>query len=132
MAPNAGRQPRPGPARVRTSTAGKSRAVPLTPPERLTQDFGLTPPLLAQTSGVSPDVLSRWESCADATAKEKLSRLESVLNGLARVMRRDFIATWLQRPNPAMGGRSPLQLLEAEEYPRIEEMVYRLEAGEPF
>ena len=67
----------------------------------------------------------------DAARLEKIKRVEEILKGLARVMKKDFIATWLTRPNDACEGRSPVNFLEEGDYETIEDLVYFLEAGEP-
>ena len=123
--------------KTRHTTGKSSRPADVPPkgvslPERLSRDFGLTLDVVAQASGIAVGVLERWDAGGDPDATEKLTRLEGVLNGLARVMRKRFIATWLQRPNQASGRRPPIDLLAAGDYSRVEEMIYRLEAGEPF
>ena len=68
---------------------------------------------------------------AGPAAAAKVKRLEGILAGLARVMKKTFIATWLTSPNDACEGRSPADLLATGEYEAIEDIVYFLEAGEP-
>jgi hypothetical protein len=41
------------------------------------------------------------------------------------------IGSWLQDPNPAFDGSTPLQVMERGESDRIWRMVYELESGEP-
>ena len=41
------------------------------------------------------------------------------------------IGPWLNEPNPAFDGSTPLQVLERGEADRISRMIYELESGEP-
>ena len=61
----------------------------------------------------------------------KIRNLQRLLRGLKRVVRAKSILPWLQKPNPAFGGRMPIQLLEAGEYEPLERMIFYLESGVP-
>ncbi|HEY8505542.1 MAG TPA: antitoxin Xre/MbcA/ParS toxin-binding domain-containing protein [Gemmataceae bacterium] len=101
-------------------------------PEQVGHSYGLDLDLLAAALGVRKNVLTDWPEKADPPVRERFEKLRALLEGLAGVMRREFIAAWLRRPNEAAGGRFPLELLGAGEYAAVEEMVYRFEAGEPY
>jgi uncharacterized protein (DUF2384 family) len=118
--------------RERVPKAGSARQAGQGLPEQLCQFYGLGRDAVARATGVPQSTLIRWVEKSDAESQAKLQRFQHVLDGLARVMRKDFIATWLERPNNASHGRSPLQILEQGDYATIEEMIYRFEAGEPF
>lgn len=75
------------------------------------------------------------EGKPDAAGRARLQKVGKVLKGLARVMRKGFIPTWLARPNDACreaGVRTPLDLLEQGDFGTVEQMIYFFEAGEPF
>jgi hypothetical protein len=89
---------------------------------------------LARILGVSELTLARWlkgSGSLDAAAAARVKRLKGILPGLARVMKKSFIPTWLTSPNDACEGRSPADLLAQGEYEAIEDIIYFLEAGEP-
>jgi hypothetical protein len=87
---------------------------------------------------VSPAIAAAWEQGGGqpvAAARAKLNKVRQVMKDLARVMRKEYIPTWLENPNDACkeaGASTPLDLLARRNYASIEEMVYFLEAGEPF
>jgi hypothetical protein len=54
-----------------------------------------------------------------------------IFHGLGRVMKKDFVVTWLNSPNDACERRTPMDLLAEGDYETIEDIVYFLEAGEP-
>src|SRR3954447_20264527 len=100
------------PKTVKSHGTGKRLAVRRgpTPAEKLHHEFGVDHPTLARMLGLPERVLTEWENGNTVTpeGREKIRRVEEILRGLARVMNRDFIPTWLASPNEACGGRSPL------------------------
>ena len=100
-------------------------------------DAGLSLPTFARMTGVPEEALARWQEGNEQLDPVALSRLERVcciLQGLARVMRVSFIATWLEQPNDAckeIGTRTPLALLERGDYAEVEDMIFYLESGVP-
>jgi hypothetical protein len=50
---------------------------------------------------------------------------------LGKVVQPDSVDSWLQTPNEAFDGSTPLQVLERGEADRLWRMIYRLESGEP-
>lgn len=123
-------KPEKAPSQV--PSAGRARRREAALPEQLSRFHGLGLAALSRASGIPEEVLVGWPRKATAARRERLLRIQGILDGLARVMRKDFIATWLQRPNQAAKGCSPLRLLEQGNYAAVQEMVYRFEAGEPF
>jgi transcriptional regulator with XRE-family HTH domain len=104
----------------------------------LRTDFGLALPTLAKMTGIHADVLTNWERNKavrlDSVTQRRLARIAGILDGLARVIRRDFIATWLEQPNDAckeLGAATPLDLFAKGDYETLEGMVWYLESGTP-
>ena len=96
--------------------------------------YGLSRRLLARMLGVPRAALPKWEkgvAIPDAACLEKVRRVRGILQGLARVMKKNFIAPWLTTPNEACAGRAPVDLLEKGDYEAVADLVYFLEAGEP-
>ena len=50
---------------------------------------------------------------------------------LAEVIEPASIESWLQQPNPAFQGSTPLQLVERGEMDRLWRMLYELGSGQP-
>jgi transcriptional regulator with XRE-family HTH domain len=102
----------------------------------LRKGFGLSGLALARMIGVSGATLVRWEKTGKVSAQDRksLKKVQETLAGLNRVMRKDFIPTWLEAPNEACaaaGGRTPLDLMEKGKYDKIKAMIYFLESGTP-
>ena len=55
----------------------------------------------------------------------------SLCEALGKVVKRESIGRWLETPNDAFDGSTPLQVIERGEADRLWRMIYRLEAGEP-
>jgi uncharacterized protein (DUF2384 family) len=50
---------------------------------------------------------------------------------LKRIVREEFIDSWLDSPNPAFDNKTPRQMVLEQNSDQIEEMLYRLESGIP-
>ena len=51
---------------------------------------------------------------------------------LKRIVREEFIDSWLDSPNPAFNNKTPRQMVIEQNTDQIEMMLYRLGSGEPF
>ena len=50
---------------------------------------------------------------------------------LSRIVKEDFIESWLQKPNAAFDNRKPIDLINEDNYQPLYDMIYRLGSGEP-
>lgn len=57
--------------------------------------------------------------------------IERLQMALVRVMRPEFVARWLQSPNPALDGLKPSELIDQGQMERLWQMISRLESGHP-
>ena len=57
--------------------------------------------------------------------------IQRLQQALARVMRTECVSEWLQTPNEAFEGFTPIELVERGETARLWQMIYLLEAGIP-
>ena len=117
---------------------GTTTLVPRAPRKTIRTDFGLALPTFAKMTGIVDNALADWEHNKtvrlDAAVLRRLTRVAGILEGLSRVMRREFIATWVQQPNDAckeIGVRTPLDLFAKGDYGTLEGMVWYLESGTP-
>jgi DNA-binding transcriptional regulator YiaG len=100
----------------------------------LRTSFGLDRQILKRALHTSETNLAKWENGTSQPAPgnlAKMLRLKKMLEGLARAMKKNFIATWLRSPNEACEGKAPLDLLAGGDYEAVADLVYFLEAGEP-
>ena len=98
------------------------------------EDFGLTQPLMARVLGVSVRKLSELETSARAARPETKRRLTEVRRlraALAEIMDPDDLGAWMEEPNPAFGGATPLQLIERGEIDLLWQMIYAVRGGHP-
>src|SRR5260370_30975912 len=117
---------------------------PIQPPrapaisEALRMQYGLSRSTFARIVGVTERTVTSWEKGSRKIGlanQRRIRRVEGILVGLARVMRREFIPTWLEEPSPActeLSARTPTDLLERGEYDAVESMIFFFESGVPF
>lgn len=101
---------------------------------RFQKDFGLTQPVVVRLTGYSPRSVASWSKGVKATepARRKFTELVRLFDALADLMENPkLVADWLQEPNPAFDGSTPLQVIERGEADRLWKMIYALESGEP-
>lgn len=101
---------------------------------RFQKDFGLTQPVVVRLSGYSPRSVASWSKGVKANepARRKFTELVRLFDALADLMEDPKqVAEWLQEPNPAFDGSTPLQVIERGETDRLWKMIYVLESGEP-
>jgi len=99
----------------------------------LRQALGLSRKLFARLTGFSERAIADWEAgkkLSEAT-RQRMSEMQRLQQGLARVMRREFIGEWLQTPNEALAGLKPIEAVERGEIDRLWRMIYALECGHP-
>jgi len=98
------------------------------------EDFGLTQPLMARVLGVSVRKLSELETSARAARPETRRRLMEVRRlqvALAEIMDPGDIGAWMEEPNGAFGGATPLQVIERGEVDLLWQMIYAVRGGHP-
>jgi hypothetical protein len=100
----------------------------------LRHDYELTTATLARLIGQTEATAQAWvEGTAepDTATTPRVEKVQTILAGLARVMRLGFIDRWLQTPNPSCAGRTPAEVMEQGDYGPIEDMIYYFESGLP-
>ncbi len=110
------------------------RPVPAGVPVReLRDNHGLNRKLFSQLTGYLERAVADWEAGKDLSdsTRQRLTEIQRLQLALARVMKADFVGTWLQTPNPAFEGFKPIEIVEAGEIDRLWRMIHRLEAGLP-
>jgi DNA-binding transcriptional regulator YiaG len=99
----------------------------------LRQALRLTRRMFSRLTGFSERAIADWEAGKDLSepTRQRMTEMQRLQQGLARVMKREFIAEWLQVPNDAFGGLKPIEVVERGEIDRLWRMIYVLESGQP-
>jgi DNA-binding transcriptional regulator YiaG len=100
---------------------------------RVRQGFGLTRRVFSRLSGFSERAIAEWESGKPPKGSngQRLAELERLQKALAKVIRPDSVAEWLETPNEKFRGLKPLEVIERGEVDRLWRMIYLLESGTP-
>lgn len=101
---------------------------------RLRSDFGINQSLLVRMTGYSPRSIVSWGKGMKMTrpASVKFTELHRLVRALRDLIQeREEVVEWLQQPNEAFDGSTPLQVIERGESDRLWRMIYFLQSGEP-
>lgn len=96
--------------------------------------FSLTQPVMARVLGISARKLSELETSARQPRPETKRRLTETVRlykALAEIMDVSDLPEWMEEPNEAFDGATPLQLIERGEIDRLWQMVYAVRSGHP-
>ncbi len=124
--------PPPAATRLRLASAGELQTYGVI--QRFQEDFGLTQTVMVRLSGYSPRSVASWSKGVAATepALRKFTELIRLFDALKELMEDPRqVITWMQEPNPAFDGSTPLQVIERGESDRLWKMIYALESGDP-
>lgn len=92
----------------------------------------LTRPVFARLLGVSERTVADWEHAAPKSGSERaIKELRSVIAACERVMKPEFVGSWLVTANPSLGGFKPIELIERGETERVLRALFFVEAGIP-
>ncbi|MBX9677792.1 MAG: DUF2384 domain-containing protein [Gemmataceae bacterium] len=61
----------------------------------------------------------------------RLNELQRLAKALVEVMKPDAMGSWLHKPNGALDGLKPLEVIDRGETDRLWEMIYFLRSGTP-
>jgi transcriptional regulator with XRE-family HTH domain len=97
------------------------------------QRLGVTQDIFARLVGVSQRSVSGWESGRpiNDVSLRRLKELRRLAIALEKVMKSEFIPTWLVAPNEGMGGISPVEVMGRGENDRLWRAVFLLGSGIP-
>jgi DNA-binding transcriptional regulator YiaG len=99
----------------------------------LCEKFGIKREAYARLAGLSLRTvasLASGRSLSKATQKQ-VTEATRLIEALGGILEPEALGAWLEAPNPAFGGSSPLQIAERGEADRLWRMVYELGSGEP-
>ena len=97
-------------------------------------EFGLKQTQMSRMLGISPRKLSELESQSKdprPETKRRLTELERLRKALDEIMDAGDIAAWMEEPNDAFDGSTPLQVVERGEVDRLWQMIFAIRTGHP-
>lgn len=118
-------------ARVREGR-GPGRRAPLA---GLLDEIGLPVRTVAEALAISERTMHRLKHSmvVPAAIADKVARTHDVVSRAAEVLgSREASRAWLARPNPALGGKTPLSLLDTSlGWEQVKQVLGRIEHGVP-
>lgn len=96
--------------------------------------YGLKQTQMSRLLGISPRKLSELESKSRdprPETKRRLTEVDRLHKALDEIMDAGDIAGWMEEPNDAFGGSTPLQLVERGEIDRLWQMIHAIRSGQP-
>ena len=103
--------------------------------KRVRADLGLSQSQMSRLLGISPRKLSAMESRPSPPRPEtsrRLREIDRLRRALGEIIEPEAIGGWLEEPNEAFEGSTPLQVVERGEIDRIWRMIYAVRSGHPF
>lgn len=145
------RKPKPKPKTPKVSRTAKAASKPLarkpgraasarkaaSSPVRVKivrSKLGLKQTQMSRILGISARKLSELESQSKDPRPEtnrRLTEVDRLRKGLEEIMDAENIAPWMETPNNAFDGSTPLQLIERGEIDRIWQMIFAVRTGHP-
>lgn len=98
----------------------------------LRERIGLNRRLFARLTGYSERALAAWEGGKQLSdqALPRMIEIKRLHAALSRVMKAEFVGTWLQTPNQAFEKLKPIEVVERGEIDRLWKMIHVLESGQ--
>lgn len=91
---------------------------------------GLSDRAISAATGAKPSTVRGWlagRSEPTGVRAERLIELSEMVRRLARVVRPESIAVWLQRPIIALEDEKPIELIARGEYRRVAKLIAEIE-----
>lgn len=98
----------------------------------MAEGMGISRSTLAQIIGISERNLARWISGETKPKGERdvtLQKIKYIYYLLARAFKKEAIRKYLREPNPDIGGRTPLMVLQAGDFASVEADLQQLIEG---
>lgn len=93
--------------------------------------LGIRKKIFSRLAGFSERAITDYESgkkVSDALIR-RMKELVHLQKRLSRVVKANAIPVWLEKPNRAFDGLTPIEVVERGEIDRLYEMIYFLESG---
>jgi hypothetical protein len=100
---------------------------------KLSRTYNLSNEAVSRVTGASPRTVSYWNAGTppQRSSAQKIREVTRLFDALAGLIKAKAIGKWLQQPNPAFDGSTPLQVIERGETDRLWRMIWHLREGNP-
>src|SRR5438094_10200126 len=98
---------------------------------RLARAYNLSNEAVSRVTGASPRTVSYWNAgvAPQRSSAQKLREVTRLFDALSDIIKARSIGPWLQRPNDAFDGSTPLQVMERGENDRLWRMIWQISEG---
>jgi hypothetical protein len=98
---------------------------------RLSRAYNLSNEAVSRVTGASPRTVSYWNAgvAPQRSSAQKIREVTRLFDALSDIIRAKAIGPWLQRPNGAFDGSTPLQVMERGENDRLWRMIWQIREG---
>jgi hypothetical protein len=98
---------------------------------RLSRIYHLSNEAVSRVTGASPRTVSYWNAgiAPQRSSAQKIREVTRLFDALSDIIKAKAIGPWLQRPNDAFDGSTPLQVMERGENDRLWRMIWQLREG---
>lgn len=96
--------------------------------------YGFKQSQMSRLLGISARKLSELESQPKEPrleTKRRLTEVDRLRRAMSEIIDPDEIAAWMEEPNDAFDGSTPLQVVERGEIDRLWQMIYAVRTGHP-
>lgn len=96
--------------------------------------YGLKQSQMSRLLGISARKLSELESQPKEPrleTKRRLTEVDRLRKAMSEIIDPEDIAAWMEEPNDAFDGSTPLQVVERGEIDRLWQMIYVVRTGHP-
>src|SRR5438477_11038961 len=118
-------------ARTRSAFAAAGTTTERDPLRRLSRTYRLSNEALSRVTGASPRTVSYWNAgvAPQRSSTQKIREVTRLFDALSDIIKAKSIGPWLQRPNDAFDGSTPLQVMERGENDRLWRMIWQIREG---
>lgn len=98
---------------------------------RLSRAYNLSSEAVSRVTGASPRTVSYWNAgvAPQRSSAQKIREVTRLFDALSDIIKAKSIGPWLQRPNDAFDGSTPLQVMERGENDRVWRMIWQIREG---
>ncbi|HEX4772145.1 MAG TPA: antitoxin Xre/MbcA/ParS toxin-binding domain-containing protein [Bryobacteraceae bacterium] len=100
---------------------------------KLSLAYNLSNEAVSRVTGASPRTVSYWNAGTppQRSSAQKIREVTRLFDALAGLIKAKAIGKWLQQPNQAFDGSTPLQVIERGETDRLWRMIWHIREGNP-
>jgi hypothetical protein len=119
--------------RSASALVSRSPAADPVSPQKVQAAWGMKTDAFARLTGFSPRKIAQLKAGAkmSAATRQRIAELDRLQAELAKVIKADALARWMDTPNESFSGLKPLEVVERGETDRLWRMCYQLASGEP-